>query len=142
MINLVLNGQDLDALVDGYYANYRRLTSANRADRLLAQEGDELSDWLLCLVSPGTIPDVAFDVVVTLLVRVPDEDVLAFVISGPLQDLVDHHAAQFADRLVDRTRQDVLFRHWMTSLYRRQRVPPALQARLAAVIERGSRPSR
>jgi hypothetical protein len=43
---------------------------------------------------------------------------------------------------VDRSRQDVPFRQWMTSLYRRRSVPPAVQARLAAVIESGPRPSR
>jgi hypothetical protein len=136
LTDLVVTYDNLDDLVDGYFAHYHRLISSKRADRLAAQDGDPLGEFLM-FVGPGVAPEIAWDAVVALLDRAPDADALAFVISGPLQDLVTYHAEQFADRLVERCRQDAGFRVSMASLYRRHEVPPELQSRLAAVIENG-----
>lgn len=135
--DLVVRLDNLDDLVEGYFTQYRRLFSSVRADRLAAQEGEPLGDWLNGLIQPGRVPEVAWDAIVALLDRAPDEDALAFVIAGPLQDLATHHGEQFADRLVERTRQDAGFRQAMTTIYSRHGVPPELQSRLKAVIETG-----
>ena len=135
-MNLVVTLAELEGLVDDYFRHYRRLFSLSRADRLVAQEGDPLGDWLNDLPSwPSPIPEVAWEVVLALLDRAPDGHALAFVIAGPLQDLATYHGEQFADRLVERSRQDAGFRLSMTTIYRRQGVPPELQAKLSAVIE-------
>lgn len=135
-MSLVVTLAELEGLVDGYFSHYRRLFSSSRSDRLVAQEGDPLSDWLNDLPGwPGPIPEVAWDVVLALLDRAPDEGALAFVIAGPLSDLATYHGEQFGGRLVEHSRQDAGFRRSMTTIYRLQGVPPELQANLGAVIE-------
>lgn len=132
----MVGSENLDDSVDAYFRHYRRLVSPSRPDRLAAQHGEALGDCLqYWLIGPGPVPDAAWDAVVMLIDRAPDDDALAFVIAGPLQDLVRNHGGQFADRLVERSRQNVGFRRAMAVVYRRQGVPADLQVRLAAVIE-------
>jgi hypothetical protein len=137
VIDLIVTSDNLDALVEGYFTHYRRLFSSERSERLAAQDVDPLSVWLMI---GGPIPDIAWDVVVALLYRAPDEDALAFAIAGPLRDLVTGYGQQFADPLVERCRHDGEFRRCMTTVYRLQGVPPALQARLGAGSRVACRP--
>lgn len=131
---------DLDALVTGYFEDFRRMNSPVRADRLLAQEGDPLGDWLMAnLVGRARAPEEAWDVVVALVDRAPDEDILADVIAGPLDDLVRKHGIQFEARLVDRTRRDRTFRVAMSSFAVLDDVPAALASRLRPLVETGVR---
>jgi hypothetical protein len=130
-MNEPISLSDIDTLVADYFEAFRRMTSPIRADRLPAHDGDPLGDWLMSnLVGRGRAPEEAWDVVAALVDRAPDDDTLAYVIAGPLDDLVRKHGLQFEDRLVDRARRDRKFRFAMTSLSVLDDVPPALAARL------------
>jgi hypothetical protein len=125
-----------EAWIDGYFDDYDRLTSSERARRLELDD-DRLVEWLADRTAPGALDadvDRAWDVVVELVRRAPDPEVRAFVAAGPLEDLVRSHAERLADRLVDRTRSDPDFREAMRNVWGWESVPDAVRARLIPLV--------
>jgi hypothetical protein len=127
----------LNEQVEEYFAFSRRLASSSRDDRLAAQAGNPLDDLLThWLTRRKQVPEGIWDVVVALFERAPDSNALAFVISGPLTDLVRHHGDQFAERLLARCTADPAFRRAMTTVYSLEGVPTGLQRQLGRIISR------
>ena len=126
--------ENLDHLVSNCFRYWTLLGSPVRADRLEAEAGDPLNDWLrdVLVTQSGPAPDTCWPVVVALIDRAPD-DRFGAVVAGPLADLLAHHGQQFGDRLVEQTRRDSRFREAMRSIHHWEGVPVSLRERLEAL---------
>jgi hypothetical protein len=126
---------NLDHLVSDYFRYWSLMRSADRKDRLEAQEGDRLDNWLReSLVSLGRpAPEACWPVLVALIERAPDDLALSIIAAGPLADLLTRHGEQFAERLETHTRRARRFRDVMQLIHHWEGVPGPLRERLEAL---------
>jgi hypothetical protein len=120
---------DLDDLIAGYFADYRRIARSSKGR--LSEQDDRLSDWLTEALEGRTGQvDAAWDVILELVARAPDNGALAFVAAGPLEDLVRRWGTHFEDRLIAHTRDDPRFRMAMQCVWGWEDVRPDLREHL------------
>lgn len=62
-------------------------------------------------------PEAAWEVIQRIVERVDDEAVLAFVGSGPLEDLLAQHGSDFVDRVIGKIESDKKFAEVATSVW-------------------------
>lgn len=117
--------ENLDQIVGDYFQYFELRRSSIRADRLEAEAGDPLDDWLrdALVTRDGLAPGESWTVLVGLVDMAPDDEALGIVAAGPLADMLRTRADQFGERLVEQTRRD----HW-------EGVPSQLRERLEALI--------
>src|SRR6266487_3438063 len=128
---------DLDDAIANYFGYWEKLSSASRADRLDAQNGDRLDDWLSEAMhsSDGPADEAVWAVVLALVEAAPDDRALGHVAAGPLEDLAWYHGEQFGERLVERTRADPKFRTAMAGILGWDRVMEPYRSRLLAILQ-------
>jgi hypothetical protein len=76
----------------------------------------------------------AWPIILLLIERAPDDETMAFVAAGPLEDLAYRHGRQFADRLVAQTRRDPRFRQAIRGIWGWQGIPEPWRGELLRLI--------
>jgi hypothetical protein len=115
----VIDLRNLDSLIKDWFAYWKKVGSASRADRLATASGDPLDGWFferLVLRHDRPADDAVWPVVVALVQMAPDDAAIGAIAAGPLEDLATFHGAQFGDRLVGQTRIDPKFRTAMRGI--------------------------
>jgi hypothetical protein len=133
---------DLDHLQEailGYFEYFRRLSSTAREERLEAQLGNPLDDWLFGVIhmQEGRADEAVWPVVLAMVEAAPDEAALAIVGAGPLEDLAWYHGSQFGDRLVDMARSDPRFRMAISGFLGWDRIPEPHRSQLLGILGAG-----
>jgi Family of unknown function (DUF6869) len=127
--------EDLDHLVSDYFRHFELAGSSSREDRLAAEAGDPLDDWLrdALVTRAGAAPDESWTVLVHLVDMAPNDDALGIVAAGPLADMLSRHADEFGERLVEQMRRDKRFRETVGLIHHWEGVPSLLRERLEAL---------
>jgi hypothetical protein len=100
-----------DDFIRRYFQDWRVLRSGNRAERLAVRDAeDQPTDEQIEMLHTLTEPERAWPVILALIEAAPNEEALAFVAAGPLEDLIQSHGNDFADRIIERARRDPRFR--------------------------------
>jgi hypothetical protein len=106
---------DRDAFVEDYFAQYHAFFHGSPEERLAMEhlESDQdRSQQLDHMILWGSQADTehAWPILLALIERAPDEEALAFVAAGPLEDLIRNRHTRFGDRILDQARRDARFR--------------------------------
>jgi hypothetical protein len=102
-------------LIDAWIEYFRMSTSSRRSLRLQAEQThDWARDKMFDL--PREQPELAWDLILEILARDPDDETLSLVAVGPLQDLVNQHPRTFADRIEEQARRNSKFREMLGGL--------------------------
>src|SRR5690349_611433 len=92
---------ELDTFVEEYFAQYRAFTSKARDVRVaaLASDEEDRSGQLDEMILMGTDADqeAAWPMLLALIERAPDDESLAFVAAGPLEDMIRKRNDRFGD---------------------------------------------
>jgi hypothetical protein len=128
---------DLDDAIANSFGYWEKVSSTSRADRLEAQNGNRLDDWLSEAMHSrdGPADEGVWAVVLALVEAAPDGRALGYVAAGPLEDLAWYHGEQFGERLVERTRADPKFRTAMAGILGWDRVVEPYRSRLLAILQ-------
>ena len=95
-----------DDFIRRYFEDWRVLRSGNRAERLAVRDAEDQPDEQIEMLHTLTEPERAWPVILALIEAAPNEEALAFVAAGPLEDLIQSHGDDFADRIIERARRD------------------------------------
>jgi hypothetical protein len=76
----------------------------------------------------------AFEILLALVGTAPNDDALAAIGAGPLEDLLSWHAANFVDRVEESARRDPAFRKALASVWLSEAVPPDVRQRLTRLM--------
>lgn len=128
---------ELDSLIEAYFADWKILAAHRGSvlpDTPLADYDGGLFDWLVEMLNygPPDGPERAWPIVLQLVARAPDDEALAFVGSGAVEDLVNEQGVQFADRIVEQATRDPRFRRALRHVWPRDDVPSALKELIVA----------
>lgn len=128
---------ELGEFTAGYFRDWAVLRGGSRAERLALEHAtDRPSDTLIALLlDEPTKPDVAWPIILSLIEHAPDDESLAFVAAGPLEDLIQRHGQRFSDRLEDQARRDPRFRQALGDVWGWERVPEPLRGRLQKLAD-------
>jgi hypothetical protein len=116
-------------LVDGYLAHATTTTrDGTDAERFDARE--ELDE----LVSDE--PERAWPIICEIVRRIApaDEDILAYVAAGPLEDLLARHPHTFIDRIEELATSDAHFRRALSGVWGWVRIPSDIRTRLDRLL--------
>lgn len=125
---------DLDAFVRRYFDEFRILTSGTREERLAAERGDRVSDWFTTALRTPDGAEDAWPVIVALVEGAPDDEAVAFVAAGPLENLIRDHGPRFLDRLEAQARTSAHFRDALSGVWGWEDMPPELPERLFPLL--------
>ena len=75
-------------------------------------------------------PERAWPVICEIIKRIVDDDMLAFVGAGPLEDLLVHHPHAFIDRVEALAREDAHFRRAVSGVWGSRSLEPEIRKRL------------
>jgi hypothetical protein len=136
-----------DELVEyaaAYFAHWQRYlrTRASRAERLaLMYDPDAFDPTELDDLLKGGAEEAerAWPIILALIAHAPNEEALSYIAAGPLENLVQHHAAQFADRLIGEAQLDARFLFTLGGVWGWEKVPE-LHGRLVEIIKQGRGP--
>lgn len=118
-----------------YFDEWRVLRSGTRLERLATRDADDRpSDALFEMLHTANEPERAWPIVLALVAEAPDDEALAFVAGGPLEDLIQKHGDAFADRIVERARSDPRFRSALGGVWGWENVSESLRSRLFEVL--------
>jgi len=125
--------RDLDSLIDGYFADEKILRAHSGPGPVGDDYDGRLFDWLteMMISGPPDGPDQAWPIILQLVARAPDDDVLGFIGAGAVEALVDHHAVRFVDRIVEEAARDPRFRRVLGEVWPADHVPDALKELIA-----------
>ena len=128
---------DLDGAIADYFRYWKNVSSTSRADRIQAENGDRLDDWISTMIHgrDGPADEAVWPIVLALVDAAPDDGALGSLAAGPLEDLAWYHGAQFGDRLVERTRADPKFRAAMAGILGWDHVVEPYRSRLLAILQ-------
>ena len=128
-----MTGQpSIEQIVDGYWRNYR-LAGGDRKERL---EADEWFwawidvDHAVRIPTPRT-----FELLLALVGSSKDEEALAYVGAGPIEDLINWHGAAFLDQIEEAARRNQAFRRALAGVRVSRDVPKPVCDRLAVLID-------
>jgi hypothetical protein len=123
--------EELDQFAAGYFRDWTVQRSGSRAERVvLEHQRGRPSDILIGLLDDPTTVDRAWTIVVALIDRAPDDETLAFVAAGPLEDLIRRHSQQFGERIFDQARRDRRWRQALGGVWGWEDVAEPLRGRL------------
>lgn len=74
--------------------------------------------------------DRAWPIILALIEHAPDDEALAFVATGPLEDLIHRHGQRIGDQIVEQARRDPRFRQALGDVWGWEGVPEPLRGRL------------
>ena len=63
-------------------------------------------------------PELCWRLIDAVVARDPDDQVLAALAAGPMEDLLVHHGRAFIERIESKAGQNPLFRHLLASVWR------------------------
>ena len=78
-------------------------------------------------------PEVAWDLVLGLVERAPEDEALGWVAAGPLEDLLCHHGPELIDRVEALARSDPRFRRCLARVWGSDRMEPSVYERMCLV---------
>ncbi len=127
----------LDDFATRYFRDLTALSSGTRPERLALEQAVDRPAFRLdeLLESPADAEN-AWQMILELIDRAPDDPALSFVAAGPLEDLIRRHGAQFGERLAERANQDERFRDALRDVWGWDEVPEPHRATLRGLIER------
>src|SRR5882672_11234987 len=81
-------------------------------------------------------PERAWPLICEIIRRISpqDEDILAYVAAGPLEDLLVRHPYAFIDRIVSLARNDAHFRRAMSGVWGWNSIPLEIRTRLDTLL--------
>jgi Family of unknown function (DUF6869) len=132
MMHTFLKAMNSDAelrqLIAGYW-KYYALSTGDRRERL---EADQWF-WAWEEVERAVRAPSAnvFPVLIALVESAANDDALAYVGAGPLEDLINWHGAQFLDQIEESARRDRAFRTALATVRVSDSAPAAIRDRLA-----------
>jgi hypothetical protein len=115
-------------LIDGYWKHYR-LSTGSRQERL---DADKWA-WAWDDVEEAVMEPSAntFEMLMALVESAPDDDALAYVGAGPLEDLINSHGVQFAGQIEESARRVPKFRTALAHVQLSSNVSASVRERLA-----------
>jgi hypothetical protein len=122
----------IEQIVDGYWRNYQ-LAAGGRQQRLDADE------WFWAWIevdnevrypTPRT-----FALLLSLVDSAKDDQALAYVGAGPIEDLINWHGADFLDQIEEAAGRDHAFRTALSGVRVSPEVPKPVRDRLATCVE-------
>lgn len=122
------NGRVSD-VVSAYWKHYELSTSADRDDRLRADEfywAWEQIDARICDLAPAD----AIALLILLADAAPSDPALVYLGAGPIEDLLVTRAAEVVDAIDDAARANAKFRDALTAAWYDEHVPPEIAHRL------------
>lgn len=130
---------ELDTFVEEYFAQYRDFTSKSREVRMavLASEGEDRSGQLDEMILWGSEADqeAAWPMLLALIERAPDDESLAFVAAGPLEDMILKRHDRFGDRILGEARRNPRFRHALGGVWGWDTLPDPFGSELLQLAE-------
>jgi hypothetical protein len=122
---------DPAVLADGFWEYYRRTTSTVRAVRLGA--GDNRWAWDEVEDRVRSEPEEMIAILVAIADAAPDDDALAYLGAGPVEDLiVSRGSAVVVDRIEGAARSNENFRKALRCAWFDDAAPGTVSARLRA----------
>jgi|SRR5436190_8724115 len=116
-------------LVEGYLAHAATVTrDGTDAEHFEAYE--QLDD----LVNED--PERAWPIICEIVRRITpaDEDILAYVAAGPLEDLLARHPYAFIDRIEELSKRDTHFRRAVSGVWGENRMPSDVRTRIDRLL--------
>jgi hypothetical protein len=77
-------------------------------------------------------PEVAWDLILGMVARAPDDDALSRVAAGPLEDLLCHHGVEFIDRAEVLAASDPRFKKCLARVWGSNRMDSEVYDRICA----------
>jgi uncharacterized protein DUF6869 len=115
-----------DELLEGYLAHAEAVRQQREDTNFWAF--NELADLI------RDDPEGAWQIVVELVARAPDEEILGYVAAGALEDLICQYPAAMIDRVESRARQDARFRKAVARVWGWTRIPKEIRTRLDMLV--------
>ena len=129
----------LGTFVEEYFAQYRAFTSKSRDVRMagLGSDDEDRSGQLDDMILMGSAADqeAAWAMLLALIDRAPDEESLAYVAAGPLEDMIRKRHDQFGDRILGEARRSPRFRYALTGVWGWESLPEPFASELLALAE-------
>jgi hypothetical protein len=113
-----------DALLSEYLRHAHDMMGSEDADVSFSPATVQLDD----LVTDQ--PEVAWTLIQELVRRATQDEVLAFIAAGPLEELICRHPYMFIDRVESLARSDPHFRWALSGVWGWSRMPEDVWARL------------
>jgi hypothetical protein len=110
-----MDAAERTAFIDAWIRYQRMAASRDRELRLQAEETDGWARNRMYELTREQ-PDLAWESILEILDRNPDDLIRTMVTAGPFQDLVNLHSATFADRIETQARRSAEFRELLNGL--------------------------
>lgn len=124
----------LQRLIDGYWKHYR-LSTGSRQERLEADRWawawDEVEE---AVADPSS---ETFEILMALVESAANDDALAYIGAGPLENLINLHGVRFAEQVEESARRDPLFHKALSHVQLRSNAPASVRGRLAPFMPTG-----
>lgn len=118
----------LQRLIGAYWKHYR-LSTGGRQERLAADQWA----WAWDEVEGAVMEPSAntLEMLMALAQTAADEEALAYLGAGPLEDLINSHGVQFVQQIEESARRDPMFRKAVAHVQLSSNVPASVRQRLA-----------
>ena len=119
-----------DAELIARFVTYATATTRDGTDAGCFDANEELDK----LVSGE--PERAWPLICEIIRRISpqDEDILAYVAAGPLEDLLARHPHTFIDRVEELAQNDAHFRRTVSGVWGWERIPEDVRTRLDKLV--------
>src|SRR5689334_11966490 len=126
-----MDSKELDAFCTNYFRAWEAIRSGKRLDRLaLEHQADAPAARFDTLLDDDASLDWAWELVLALVKRAPDDEALSFVAAGPLEDLIRKYPASIGDRVIAEARQNARFRLALKGVWGLDGIPGPVGDRL------------
>jgi hypothetical protein len=117
-----------DAGLIAAYLTHAKTQTRDGTDAEHFEAAEEL-DSLIC-----DEPERAWPLICEIIRQVTEDDILAYVVAGPLENLLVRHPHAFIDRVEVLARQDSHFRRAVSGVWGWNSVPAEIRQRLDALL--------
>lgn len=118
----------LERLIGGYWTHRRRL-AGGRQERLDADKWAWAWDEVeMAFIEPSAR---TFPMLMALIESAGDDEALAYLGAGPLENLINRYGIQFAEQIEESARRDPAFRKALANVQVSSNVPASVRDRLA-----------
>lgn len=128
----VMSPIERENLVSAYIAHNKSRVVFG-ADLVLTERSTEETFWAfekMCELARRD-PDLCFSVILEVLASTHDQDVIAVLAAGPLEDVLVHHGARMIPKLEKVAGRDERFKHLLAGVWP-SRIAPDVWARIEA----------
>ena len=84
-------------------------------------------------------PERAWPLICEIIRRATEDDILAYIAAGPLEDLLVRHPQAFIERVEGLARQDAHFRRAVSGVWGQKSMPAEIRQRLDALLDKETR---